>query len=175
MWHIDYRQGATYLLLYKCSERLLTHIEDILMLTNQEPMNIIKIKISHHKSPFDQRWSHKVMETTPRLRYEFGEKQYWTANDHRVSDRSAVFDYGQNYWQQKTTDPSENKYHYIGKRRIPNESFETTNLVLYQRELVREITMAIKKVKDRWKTKFKNDFENHFQDDLVKFVNSTRK
>jgi hypothetical protein len=134
-------------------------------------MQMLKLKIST-KSRNAERWEHEVIEDTVYLNYNFAAGTNWKANDPRLSDHTAVARFKNTYWEHTTIDPSQNKYHYIGKRRIENRGRITNNLALYEDELEREIQAAVRKVNNRFATKFKNDFELEFADDLVKFLKS---
>ena len=135
-------------------------------------MTMLKLKISTKGSHNDDRWQHQEITDTPFLRYDYAEDNRWKATDSRLSDRSAVHRFSHTYWQHTTVNPSQTKYHYIGKRRVPNGGRITTNLSLYEEELEREIHRAIERVNLRFQKKFCRDFENHFQDSLVKFINA---
>ena len=135
-------------------------------------MPTLKIKISTKSFPSAERWEHEVIEHTASLNYNFANGTNWKANDPRLSDHTAVARFTNTYWEQTTIDPSQNKYHYFGKRRVPNTGRITTNLALYEDELEREIQAAVRKVNQRFATKYKNDFELEFADDLVKFLKS---
>ena len=135
---------------------------------------MLKLKIST-KSRNADRWTHTEIVNTPNFRYDFNQGTNWKATDPRLSDRKAVWNFESNYWEQKTIDPSQNKYHYFGpkkNRRSENYHRHTTNLALYEEQLEMEINKAVERLNKRWADKYKTDFENHFEDDLVKFVKS---
>lgn len=139
-------------------------------------MNMLNIKISTRS--YRERWSHSLIDSTPYLDYEFNKGTNWKASDSRLRDKSAVYQFRETYWEQKTVDPSQNKYHYFGKnktRRSLNSHRQTTNLSLYEDELEREIQKAIAKVNRRWEKKYKDDFEHHFEEPVFKFLNSKTK
>lgn len=136
-------------------------------------MTMLKLKVSTKMSYNSDRWQHQDIDTTPYLDYEFNKGTNWKANDTRLADRTAVARFKNTYWEQRTLDPSQPKYHYFGKnktRRIPNGHRQTTNLSLYQDELEREVQKAIAKVNRHWEKKYKEDFEYHFQEPLTKFL-----
>ena len=135
---------------------------------------MLKLKIST-KSRNADRWTHTEIVNTPSASYDFNQGTNWKATDIRLSDRREVAVFQNTYWEQKTIDYSQNKYHYFGpnkKRRSLNTSRYTSNLALYENELEMEINKAVERLNKRWAEKFKTDFENHFEDDLVKFVKS---
>lgn len=134
-------------------------------------MTMLKVKISTKGSYNSERWQHQEIDSTPYLDYDYNTGGRWRANDTRLSDHTAVAHFKNTYWEQKTIDPSQNKYHYFGNgRRVPNTNRITTNLALYEDELEREIQKAIAKVNERFMSKYEQDFEHHFEDKLVKFV-----
>lgn len=135
-------------------------------------MSMLKLKISTKSYRNAERWDHQEIDSTPYLDYDFNTGSRWRATDPRLSDKMAVARFRNTYWEQTTIDPNQNKYHYIGKRRVPNGNRITTNLALYEDELEREIQKAIAKVNQRFHSKYEQDFEHHFQDGLVKFLKS---
>jgi len=135
-------------------------------------MKMLKLKISTKPYYNAERWDHTEIDSTPYLDYDFNTGNRWKANDPRLSDKMAVARFRNTYWERTTIDPSQNKYHYIGKRRVINCGRMTNNLALYEDELEREIQKAITKVNQRFISKYEQDFESHFADDLVKFLKS---
>jgi hypothetical protein len=135
-------------------------------------MQMLKLKISTKSYRNAERWNHTEIESTPYLDYNYADGTNWKATDTRLSDRTAVALFKNTYWERTTIDPSQNKYHYIGKRRVENYGRVTTNLSLYEDELEREIHSAIAKVNKRFESKYKADFELEFADNLVKFLKS---
>jgi hypothetical protein len=135
-------------------------------------MQMLRLKISTKSYRNAERWDHTEIDSTPYLDYDYAEGTNWKATDTRLSDRTAVARFKHTYWEQTTIDPSQRKYHYIGKRRVPNAGRMTNNLALYEDELEREIQKAIAKVNQRFQSKYKADFELEFADDLVKFLKS---
>ena len=136
-------------------------------------MKMLKLKISTKGYYNAERWDHEEIDTTPHLDYQYNSGTRWKANDHRLSNKKQeAYAFSSKYWEQPTIDISQNKYHYIGKRRVLNAGRVTNNLALYENELEREIQKAIAKVNQRFQNKFDKDFEEHFSDDLVKFLKS---
>jgi hypothetical protein len=134
-------------------------------------MQMLKLKIST-KSRNAERWEHEEIENTVNINYDFAEGTNWNATDPRLNDQRAVHNFKNTYWERTTIDASQNKYHYVGSRRLENRGRITTNLALYENELEREIRAAVRKVNQRFQSKYKNDFELEFNDDLIKFLKS---
>ena len=125
------------------------------MNTKNKPLKYFKLIYSRNGT--GTTFKHTHVDKLPSLSYRFAEGDNWKATDYRVSTRwDDVIKWHENYWETRSTPTS-----YV------NEG-------LYNKELEKVVTEAIRELNERWTVKLEREFEEAFDDKLLGFLSGEK-